>query len=105
LPTAVAEIRAEHLEAFIASVLLRWRPATAHNRYRGCQAFFRWLVDEGEISVSPFTRMRPPLIPEAPARVLNDAQVKALVGEQPGGRSWTSATPRSSGSFWTRACG
>jgi site-specific recombinase XerD len=84
LPTSVAGIRREHLEAFIATLLRRWRPATAHNRYRGCQAFFRWLVDEGEISVSPFAKMRPPLIPEAAAPVLSDAQVKALVGATAG---------------------
>ena len=57
-----------------------WKPATAHNRYRGCQAFFRWLVDEGEISASPYAKMKPPLIPEASAPVLTEAQIKALVG-------------------------
>jgi len=80
MPTSVALIRREHLEAFVASLLAKWKPATAHNRYRGCQAFFRWLADEGEVAVSPFVKMRPPRIPEASAPVLTDAQVKALVG-------------------------
>ena len=30
-------IRREHVEAFITDILERWKPATAHNRYRGCQ--------------------------------------------------------------------
>ena len=62
MPTTVALIRREHLEAFVASLLAKWKPATAHNRYRGCQAFFRWLADEGDVAVSPFARMRPPRI-------------------------------------------
>jgi site-specific recombinase XerC len=87
MPTTVVAIRREHLEAFIASLLARWKPATAHNRYRGCQAFFRWLLEEGEITVSPFAKMKPPLIPEAAAPVLSDAQIKALVGAL-GGRTF-----------------
>lgn len=84
LPRDVGSIGRDHLEAFVASVLERFRPATAHNRYRGCQAFFRWLVDEGEIAASPFARMRPPRIPEAPARVLTETEVKALVATAAG---------------------
>jgi site-specific recombinase XerD len=72
MPTSVALIRREHLEAFVASLLVKWKPATAHNRHRGCQAFFRWLADEGEVAVNPFAK--------ASAPVLTDAQVKALVG-------------------------
>jgi len=34
MPTSVALIRREHLEAFVASLLAKWKPATAHNRYR-----------------------------------------------------------------------
>jgi hypothetical protein len=25
---------------------VRWKPATANSRYRGCQAFFRWCLEE-----------------------------------------------------------
>jgi hypothetical protein len=31
LPTSVVTIQREHLEAFISSLLKRWKPATAHN--------------------------------------------------------------------------
>ena len=34
MPTAPAAITREHVEAFITDLLERWKPATAHNRYR-----------------------------------------------------------------------
>src|SRR3972149_3079136 len=48
MPTRVGAIRREHIEAFIADLLTRRAPATAHNRFRGCQAFFAWVLGEGE---------------------------------------------------------
>ncbi len=53
MPTVAAAITREHVEAFITDLLERWKPATAHNRYRALGSFFRWLVDEGEITVEP----------------------------------------------------
>ena len=41
------ELRREHLQEFIADQLARWKPTTAHNRYRGLHAFFKWAVAEG----------------------------------------------------------
>ena len=68
MPLEVADIRREHVEAFITSLLARWKPATAHNRYRALRAFFGWLVDEGEIAENPMARMKPPRLPEEPPR-------------------------------------
>ena len=45
------------------SLLERWKPATAHNRYRALNSFLGWLLDEGEISESHLARMRPPRLP------------------------------------------
>ena len=53
MPTTPAAITREHVEAFITDLLERWKPATAHNRYRALGSFFRWLVDEGEIVSRP----------------------------------------------------
>ena len=53
-----------HVEAFIADQLTRWKPATAANRYGGLRAFFKWAVEEGEISKNPMARMRPPQVGE-----------------------------------------
>lgn len=79
MPCDVAKIRREHVEAFIADILTRRKPATAHQRYRGCQAFFKWLVEEGEVKTSPMTNMRPPLLPENPPDVLREAELKRLL--------------------------
>lgn len=78
MPRAVASIRREHIEAFIEDILARRRATTAANRYRSCQQFFRWLVEEGEIPVSPMARMKPPHIPEEPPTVLRQDDKDAL---------------------------
>ena len=79
MPGRVATIRREHVEAFITDLLEHKAPATAHNRYRGCQAFFNWLVEEGEVKSSPMERMKPPKLPEAPPPVLRDAELRRLL--------------------------
>ena len=78
MPLEVAAVHREHVEAWVTSLLERWKPTTAHNRYRGAHAFFRWLVDEGEIRTSPMERMKPPRLPEAPPPVLRDNELAAL---------------------------
>jgi len=79
MPRAVAAIRREHVEAFIEDQLARLKPASAANRYRSLQQFFRWLVEEGEVRESPMARMKPPAIPETPPPVLRDEQLKKLL--------------------------
>lgn len=88
MPTQVANVRREHVEAFIESLLARWKPATAHNRYRGCQAFFRWLLEEGEVRESPMTRMKPPRVPESTPAVLREADLSRLLSACERGQSF-----------------
>ena len=79
LPAALPAIRREHVEAFIADQLARYRPATAHNRYRSLQAFFRWAVEEEMIVTSPMERMKPPIVGEQLPPMLSDDQIRALL--------------------------
>ena len=79
MPRAVADIRREHIESFVEDQLARLTPASAANRYRSLQQFFRWLDDEGEIPSSPMARMHPPSIPETPPDVLTPDQLKRLL--------------------------
>ena len=79
LPTDIGAIRRDHLEAFIADALDRFRPATANHRFRGIQRFFNYLVDEGSLAASPLARMRPPRIPEDPPAVLSRAEQSRLL--------------------------
>lgn len=78
-PQDVARLRREHVEAFMTYLLERWKPATANNRYRALQQFFRWCVEEGEIKISPMAKMTPPKIPEELPAVLTNEQLKKLL--------------------------
>ena len=49
MPQEVANIRREHVEAFIADLLDRWKAATANNRFQSLQTFFTWLAEDGEV--------------------------------------------------------
>ena len=79
MPTDPVAIRREHVEAFIADQVARWRPNTARNRYLALRRFFRWLADEGLIESLPMVRMRPPRVPEEPVPILTDEAVRALL--------------------------
>ena len=87
MPQDVVNIRREQVESFIEYLLEKWKPATANNRFRGLQSFFKWLTEEGEIRESPMARMKPPRVPEAPPDVLRDDQLRALIGTCDKGQS------------------
>ncbi len=87
MPQEVANIRREHVEAFIADLLERWKPATASNRYRGLQTFFKWLAEEGEVKESPMARMKPPKVPLDPPDVLREDQLRSLLSTCDKGQS------------------
>lgn len=78
MPTEPAAITREHVESFIGYLLKRRKPATASNRYRGLQQYFKWLLEEGEIKESPMAKMRPPRVPEQPPEVLSEADIRRL---------------------------
>lgn len=79
MPTDPANVSREHIESFVADLLTRHKPATASNRYRALQTFFHWMVDEGEVSISPMAKMKPPAIPETPPAVVTTAQLDRLL--------------------------
>ncbi len=79
MPTEIDKINREHVEAFIADQLQRWRPKTAHVRYGDLRQFFRWAVDDGEILISPMVNMVPPTVPEVPVPIVSDEDLKRLL--------------------------
>jgi site-specific recombinase XerD len=79
MPRRVGAIHREHVEAFIADQLVRYKPATANNRYRGLQAFFRWAVEDDAIEISPMANMKPPTVPEQPVPVISDDDIRSLL--------------------------
>ena len=46
-------INRDHVETFLADQLARWRPKTAQIRYGALRQFFKWCLEEGEVTVSP----------------------------------------------------
>jgi site-specific recombinase XerD len=78
-PLLVSELRREHIQKFIADQLARWKPATAHNRYRGLHAFFKWAVAEGDLAASPMAGMKPPQLPEQPVEDIRPEHLARLL--------------------------
>jgi site-specific recombinase XerD len=81
IPREPAALRREHLEAFMTDILARHKPATASNRFRALQQFFRYLVDEGEVDRSPMDRMAPPQVPEQPVPILSEDDLRKLLAD------------------------
>jgi site-specific recombinase XerD len=79
MPTAVANIRREHVESFVERLVATKSPATANNRYRSLTGLFKWLVEDGEIAASPMERMKPPIVPEQPVPVLPDEALSKML--------------------------
>jgi site-specific recombinase XerD len=79
MPTQVANLKREHVEAFVAHELGRVSATSVHIRYRALQQFFRWAVEDGEVVVSPMLNMHPPVVPEAPVPVIRDDDLAQLL--------------------------
>lgn len=79
MPRSVASLTREHVESFIENLLETAKPATAANRYRSLQAFFKFLLEDGEITASPMERMKLPKIPDQPPAVLNEDELHRLI--------------------------
>ncbi len=77
--TGARDITATHLRAFMSHLLRLHKPATANNRYRGLQQWFRWMASEEEIEYSPFAKLSPPTVPEEPVPVVPVEHIKAVL--------------------------
>ena len=79
MPQVISNVGREYVESYIAKVLATRKPATAANRYRSLQQFFKWAVGEGEIEESPMKNMSPPKLPEFLPPVLTDDELRRLL--------------------------
>lgn len=84
MPGAVASITREHIESYIADLNDRVKAPTTAKHYRSLQQLFRWLEDDGEITRSPFAKMRPPAVPEQPVPILTDDELTRLLAAAAG---------------------
>jgi site-specific recombinase XerC len=75
-----AAIRREHIEAYLLDLSSRGRSAaTVALRFRSLRVFWNYLVDEGEITVSPMAKMHAPSVPIDPVPVLDHDKIAAMV--------------------------
>jgi site-specific recombinase XerD len=94
MPLVARNLTREHIQEFISAVREgawpkprpgrtvhpeRKHQGTAETRYRGCKAFFDWLVKETEIKVSPMANVERPKVPQNPPPMLTDDQLKRLL--------------------------
>jgi integrase/recombinase XerC len=56
-------------------------------RYRCLQQWYKWLVDEGELDVSPLARLKAPRLTETVTPIINEEQLKNLLAVT-SGRDW-----------------
>jgi site-specific recombinase XerD len=85
MPSAVDSIRREHVESFIVDLQSRFKTTTVAVRFRSLQQLFKWMLEEGETTTNPMTRMRVPAVDEIPPAVLTDVELKALLKACSGG--------------------
>src|ERR671912_2449604 len=78
-PLLVGELQREHIQEIIADQLARGKPATAHNRYRGLHAFFKWAVAEGDLQSSPADRVGAGQGPPTPVEVVRPEHLARLL--------------------------
>jgi hypothetical protein len=96
-PSDVALISQSHVEGFMEALLSRWKPATANNRFRALQQFFRFLEEEGDILESPMARMRPPKVPDSalgPVGRSAEGTVRGMSGQHLRGSAGRCRHPR-----------
>jgi integrase/recombinase XerC len=86
--TDVTSIRRREVEGYTAHLLDTQSAGSALTRYQDLQQWFKWLVDEEEISESPMVRMSPPAVPEVPVPVLSIEQQQAVLATCDGKGLW-----------------
>lgn len=78
-PTEPDEIKPTHIRAWIAHRVEATSPGNAHNNYRALQQWFRFLVDEGEITTHPMAGLKPPHVPDQPPPITPDDLMRQVL--------------------------
>ena len=68
-----------HVEAFQAWMVETRSASTALNKHKSLQQFFKWLLEEDEITRSPMVRVKQPKTPQKLIPVIRDDDTKRLL--------------------------
>jgi site-specific recombinase XerC len=80
MPLQVASLTGEHVREFLHGLTLAGRSDnTRASRHGALVAFFKWLVDEGELTRDPMERIERPTIKDTPPEIVSDADISALL--------------------------
>lgn len=80
MPRDPAALSGEHLREYLTNQLDRGLSAkTVHSRHGFLSVFFRWMVDEGEITASPMARIKAPRVDETAPPIVSDEQYAAML--------------------------
>jgi len=85
-PVPLDGIRHSDVTDYLGSILDTNSASYAATHYRRLQQFWKWCVDEEEITDSPMRRVTPPRIPEAPVPIIKAETVIALLAQCEGRR-------------------
>lgn len=77
---SVTETTAEHLREWLNELRARGnKPATVNTRYRAANAFYNWLLREGEVGANPLAFIEPPRVPEAIQPYYTPDEIQAVL--------------------------
>ena len=79
-----AGVTREHVRRFVEAELAAGKPSSAATRFGDLRAFFKFLVDEGELGRSPVAGMDPPKVPETLQEIVPDEVVRKLIADASG---------------------
>ena len=85
--TDVAAIERPHVEKFLIGQTERVSSGSVLTRFRSIRVFFNWLLESGEIAVSPMAHMKEPKKTQRPPDVPDDDDVRRLLRSL-GGKSF-----------------
>ncbi|MGH7643587.1 MAG: tyrosine-type recombinase/integrase [Candidatus Dormibacteria bacterium] len=78
-PLSAEGITRQRITEWLVMLQRESKPSNAATKHRGMKQFTEWLVGEGDLDVSPMAGIRPPAIPEDPAAVVTDEELRRLL--------------------------
>ena len=85
--TEVGDIDRKHIEKFLIGETERVSSGSVLTRFRSIRVLFNWLVESGELAVSPMEHMKEPKKTQRPPDVPDDDDVRRLL-KSLGGKSF-----------------